>query len=93
MMLVKINPAGKRYGHMFQSKVPLTLAPDVVYICNRGSDDQESSVKGMRVDDMDEDDGEIIFKRYFPITILSIPVSCAVDNEQNTALKCLSCIT
>ena len=43
----------KRYGHMFQSKVPLTLATDVVYICNRGSDDQESSVKGMRVDDMD----------------------------------------
>ena len=69
----------KRYGHVFQSKVPLTLATNVVYICSRGSDDQESSVKGMRVDDMDQDDGEIIFKKYFPIKI----VSCAVDNEHN----------
>ena len=73
----------KRYGHVFQSKVPLTLATNVVYICSRGSDEHESSVKGMRVDDMDEDDGEIIFKRYFPIKILSVPVSCAIDNEQN----------
>ena len=69
----------KRYGHVFQSKVSLTLAANVVYICNRGSDGQVSSIKGMRVDDMDEDDGEIIFKKYFPIKI----VSCAVDNEHN----------
>ena len=73
----------KRYGHVFQSKVPLTLATNVVYICSRGSDDQESSVKGMRVSNMDEDDGEIIFKKYFPIQTIMFPVSCAVDNDDN----------
>ena len=73
----------KRYGHVFQSKVPLTLATNVVYICSRGSDEHESSVKGMRVSNMDEDDGEIIFKRYFPIQTIHFPVSCAVDTDDN----------